>query len=499
MRYAILSAVSSKKQTEGTSLEDQISICRKMSERGWQETAGPYIVRGQNRTQYLNLRDAEEEIKALRDLLEDARRRTYDVLVVYDHDRLRDLLSLVYASLGDYGVQLFSMSAQNMPVPPDEYDPYENDANDLMIGISAIRSKAEIARMRRKYRTGMRNRILIHHLPVQIPFGYRRPLAEHYNRKAIPEPNPALAVHIIEIKDRLLKGQSIAQLKEYLKEQHVPPPRGNTWHLQTIRDMLKNPFYAGIVQFEKSKVIKDRRNKKKSRDRNPPRDKIISSKGNHRPLWDEATHTLITKEIARRARNFKGRKNNQFTAILRCGECGATLWRYKNGPRDVPERFIWRCSEDHTGHPSITHVDLLQRVGKQLQNSLAELFQARQSAPPTDPAKIKDSAILEELRAERSRIELMFQKGMISFANFEKRAAEVDEKIHTYEDDRTRAQDRAIQKAHIRSYLMHNLGAQAAHLPAWLEHNDPPETNRLLHLLLENITVNAETIELNFR
>jgi len=58
-RYAILSAVSSKKQAEGTSLDDQVSICRRLSEQGWVETDGPFIVRGQNRTQYINLRAGE--------------------------------------------------------------------------------------------------------------------------------------------------------------------------------------------------------------------------------------------------------------------------------------------------------------------------------------------------------------------------------------------------------------------------------------------------------
>jgi len=165
-------------------------------------------VRGQNRTQYLNLRDAEDEIPALRELLENAKDRKYDVLVVYDHDRLRDLLSLVYASLSEYGVQLFRMSAQNTPVDPDHYDPYDNDSNELMIGISSIRSKAEIARMRRKYRTGMRNRITVYGLPVQIPFGYRRPLTESHNRKAVPEQIPSICAHLVAIKDMYLHGRS---------------------------------------------------------------------------------------------------------------------------------------------------------------------------------------------------------------------------------------------------------------------------------------------------
>ena len=302
-RYAILSAVSTKKQAEGTSLENQIEICRRMNERGWVETDGPFIVRGQNRTQYLNLRDAEEEIPAIRELLENAKERTYDVLVVYDHDRLRDLLSLVYASLSDYGVQLFSVSAQNTPVPPDQYDPYENDSNELMIGISSIRSKAEIARMRRKYRTGMRDRILIHGLPVQIPFGYRRPLTESHNRKAIPEQIPAICHHLIHIKDLYLTGRSTTQLIEYLQEHNVNPPKGKTWYPNTVRDILKNPFYAGKVQFEKSKVIKDRRNKHRSRDRHIAPEKIITAQGKHIPLWDEPTHLAILAKIKQNRTN----------------------------------------------------------------------------------------------------------------------------------------------------------------------------------------------------
>ena len=36
-------------------------------------------------------------------------------------------------------------------------------------------------------------------------------------------------------------------------------------------------------------------------------------------------------------------------------------------------------------------------------------------------------------------------------------------------------------------------------LPHWLTTNEPAETNRALHLLLESITVSTETIELKFK
>lgn len=494
-RFAILSAVSTYQQTKGTSLEDQIAICRRMSERGWNETAGPYIVSGQNRTQYLNLRDAEIEIPAVRDLLEGARKREYDVLVVYDHDRLRDLLSLVYASLSDYGVQLYSVTAQNTPVPPDQYDPYENDTNELMIGISAIRSKAEISRMRRKYRQGMRNRILVHGLPVQIPYGYKRPPTETATRKVIPEPVPSLTAHIVAIKDLYLRGKSLGECVEYLEANQLPPPRGSVWHHQTVRDILKNPFYAGFVQFEKSKVKKDRRQNRKSRDRHIPPERIVTNRGKHQPLWDETTHRAIVEEMRRRARNFRGRMNNQFTGLLRCGECGASLWRFKNGPRGVPDRLIWRCAEDRKDHPHRTHVELVERIGSLLAQSLAPHLEARQTSIPSIPAPPKHD-LLADLRAQRARLEDAYQRGLFSVESFSARTAVLDEKIHAEENRAAHEEVEAERRRLTRQMLTASLGKHAARLPDWLARADPGEVNRILHLLLEKIVVYADRIEL---
>lgn len=497
-RFAILSAVSSKKQAEGTSLDDQIAICRRLSERGWVETDGPFIVRGQNRTQYLNLRDAEDEIPALRELLEHAKERTYDVLVVYDHDRLRDLLSLVYASLSDYGVQLFSMSAQNTPVPPEEYDPYENDSNELMIGISSIRSKAEIARMRRKYRTGMRNRITVYGLPVQIPFGYRRPITETHNRKAVPEPIPSIAAHLVEIKDMYLRGRSTTELINYLQENQVKPPKGSVWYHNTVRDILKNPFYAGIVRFEVSKVKKDRRNRSKSRERNLPVEKQVTNTGKHKPLWDATTHTTILLEIAHRSRSTKGRANNQFTGLLECGECTATMWRQGNGPRLATGRLIWRCSQAKSQHPSITHDDLLEKVGHALETTLPQYMKHREREDPSPKKSAFNSAYLKDLQEQRARIEDLFQLGKISMESYDRRVEEIDQKTKTAMEESTAAEIRNAKRNQVMTLLLSQLSQQAQHLPHWLNTANPSEVNTVLHSLFEKIILRKDTIELVF-
>jgi len=504
-RYAILSAVSTKQQAaaDKTSLEDQLTHCRRMSERGWHESAGPYVVPGQSRNKYVNLRDAEIEIPPIHELLEGARRHEYDVLVVYDHDRLRDLLSLVYASLSDYGVQLFSMSAQNEPVSPDQYDPYENDTNELMIGISAIRSKAENSRMRRKYRVGMRNRILLHHLPVQIPFGYRRPLGEQYNRRAVPEPIPSIAPHLVEIKDMYMRGKSLSQCIDYLVQNQLPPPRGSVWHHQTVRDILKNPFYAGFVQFEKSKVKKDKRFNRKSRDRHIPEDRIITSTGLHTPLWDETAWRAILAEMKRRAPHFRGRQNNQFTAILKCGECGAQMWRFKNGPRAVPDRLIFRCAVERSSHPKMTHVELLERVGKLLATSLQPHLAARQTdtvgAGSPRPNSRPNRSLLDELKLQLIRLEDIYLRGSIGLESYERRASELNAQIKSAEETQSTAEAQAAQRETMVNEIMRALGSHADKIPAWLERNDPSETNHILHLLLEGIVVHRDHVELNYR
>ena len=497
-RFAILSAVSTKAQAQGTSLEDQIEICRRMTEKGWVETDGPYIVRGQSRTQYLNLRDAEDEIPAIRDMLEGAKERLFDVLVVYDHDRLRDLLSLVYASLSDYGVQLFSMSAQNTPVAPEEYDPYENDSNELMIGISSIRSKAEIARMRRKYRTGMRDRVRVHGLPVQIPYGYRRPLMESYNRKAVPEPIPSICAHLVEIKDMYLRGRSTTELIDYLKENQLSPPKGSVWYHNTVRDILKNPFYAGTVRFEVSKVKKDRRNKRKSRDRNIAPEKIITGEGKHKPLWDHNTHLAILAEIARRSRSTKGRANNQFTGLLECGECTAVMWRQGNGPRLATGRLIWRCSQAKSQHPSMTHDDVLEKVGRALATSMPQYLKTRERSKTSAQTLQTDKAVIEDLKAQRGRIEDLFQLGKISMDSYDRRVNDIDEKIKTAMEKTIAVENRIIKREQVMRLLMSRLAEQAQHLPHWLLHANPSEVNMVLHALFEKIVIREDEVELMF-
>ena len=126
IRYAILKAVSSEAQAgpEEVSLEVQETRSREQArQRGRVETAGPYTIPGESRTRYVNLSHAEVAMPDLKRMLDDAHEHAFDILVLYDYDRLRDLLGMVSKTLSHYKVQLFAVNMPIEPIPPAEYNP----------------------------------------------------------------------------------------------------------------------------------------------------------------------------------------------------------------------------------------------------------------------------------------------------------------------------------------------------------------------------------------
>src|SRR5574337_811640 len=132
MRFAIWSTVSTDAQAENASLDEQIDKCRKIGAgKSWNESSGPYVVPGESRTRWVNLRDAEREIPSLAEMLDVGKRGEYDLLVMYDYNRLRDLLDPVAKTLASYGIQVFSVSQPVEPLAPKEFNPYASDSESM--------------------------------------------------------------------------------------------------------------------------------------------------------------------------------------------------------------------------------------------------------------------------------------------------------------------------------------------------------------------------------
>jgi DNA invertase Pin-like site-specific DNA recombinase len=139
LRYAIWAAVSTKVQagSDRVSIPEQIERCRNEGQaREWNETSGPFVVSGNSRTKYVNIFTVEWDMPALREMLDAAQAREFDVILIYDLNRFRDLLDPIYRTLGGYRIQLYSLSQPVEPCEPAKYKWYRSDTMRIVVMMS---------------------------------------------------------------------------------------------------------------------------------------------------------------------------------------------------------------------------------------------------------------------------------------------------------------------------------------------------------------------------
>lgn len=487
-RFAILAAVSTKAQAaaDKVSIPEQIRQSRSIAhEKGWVESAGPYEIPGASRTKYVNLSDAEQAIPPLRLMLDAAKRREFDLLMVYHLNRFRDLLDQIYRSLGVYGVQLYSVSQPVEPVPPDRYNYETSDTMRIIVTMTQMTSQAETSDIRKRYIVGMPGRVINRGLPaVSPPFGY----VLGRTRKSPPEPDPELSQVVVKMKDLYLSGSRLQEIAVWLDQQHIKPPRSDHWYHQTVHGILANPFYYGMVVWGKSHIIRDLRAGTRLRTRKIPQDKIAIVPGQHQPLWDEDTHNQIKALMKIRFNNKTERRHYQFSKLLRCSECGSTLWLQQNGPRNE-HRQIWRCHNSML-HPSIPHVVAIENISLELVKAMkaGKLEITRQEEKQNS---FDDE--LRKLRSQRSRLEDAYQIGALNLESFITRTTELDQDINTILARQTDIKNSQRAKE-AWTATVGTLEKMLDKFPDYLKERDPAEINRILRAIINYILINHEGI-----
>ena len=496
MRYAIFAAVSSERQAadDKISLTDQEDRARATANaRGWVETAGPFIVPGESRTQFINLRDAEAAIPELRQMLDAAQRGRFDVLIIYHYNRLRELIDPVSRTLAAYKIQVYSITQPVEPQPPETYNQYKSDASWIMQLTSQLISKSQISDLRRKYEIGMPARVQKRGLPpIGIPFGYRKPPGRETDRNAIPEIDPVTGPMVAKFKDLLLAGRTLSQLVKFATGTGIKPPRGRGWYPQTIRAMLRNPFYAGFVRWGITKNTTDPRTGKQYRDSNP-QGEIITQRGVHTPLWDEETHARILAELRARGTNYGEKKQNAITRLLRCAKCNQALWMQHNGSRAEPGRSIWRCQTPNCRGANILHSRALAQVAAKLAELVAQNQPVNIPQPITPQPDHLEQNQLTDLQNRRNRLTDIYLAGGIGKPEYLQRAAEIDHLI-TQAEDAIVAIEHANSTMTQRLQILQSFSGYADHVPEWLHNANPQEVNRILRALFDHIDIDGETI-----
>lgn len=490
MNFAIWSAVSTAAQaaSDKVSLKVQQDSCRaSAASKTWLETAGPFIVSGESRTRWVNLRDAEDNIPALREMLNSAKRGEFNVLVMYDFNRLRDLLDPVARVLADYGVQIYSLSQPIEPSPPELFNADTSDTSSMLQSMSGITSRAEINNLRRHYRDKMPTRITTHGLHAgtgKPPYGYRKPPGHEFDSKAVLIPDPATARIAIQIKDWYLSGQSYTHIARQLNDQKIPSPGGSIWRPFSVSYILSSSFYAGLVTWGSRKTKRDRRTGTLKRYKAAP----VTNHGKHSPLWDEATYARLCAEIARRGPAHSGWRTRQLSRLLYC-TCGKVLWVQVNNFYTPKGDWLWVCSSGLPGHVRFNNARIMPLFIAALVKQLKDIKHIKLPTPADKRPRL--GAAIADLTKRKQRWMDAFELGQIEAGDYAARVSSLTDQLDTAQKELSTLQTDITQLT-ARKHKLTVLASALDTLPAYILHSDMPQVNSDLRSFLAKVHVTKD-------
>lgn len=164
------------------------------------------------------------------------------------------------------------------------------------------------------------------------PYGYDR--ERQRNRKYILVKNEN-AAHVRMIFEWFADGVGLYEIVNKLSAAGIPPMRKKAmkWAITTIRNILKNDAYIGVVRYGETKTIRVYEDGKLKKKQVPaPESEHIVAKGLHDPiipleLWDKVQRRLGNCDRT----NSKYDLVNPLAGLLFCKKCGRALNRKGGG------------------------------------------------------------------------------------------------------------------------------------------------------------------------
>ena len=160
------------------------------------------------------------------------------------------------------------------------------------------------------------------------PYGYgKEKLKDEKGYKLIPNPKEAPNVKVIF--DLCCEGLGATAIANYLNERNIKPRKKAYFEPSTIRDILHNETYIGILTWGKNPIKKILENGKTKKKRFYNQKDFKVSRGLHEPLVTEEQFELAQQMLkSRRSRDYSSYTiKNPLAGLIYCGYCGNAMIR----------------------------------------------------------------------------------------------------------------------------------------------------------------------------
>lgn len=318
-KVATFSRVSTEREEQKSSIKNQEEIYSAWIERNKSVLFKSYIDDGISGTK------AYKRVQWLK-MLEDGKKKKYDILLCKSYSRFgRNMIETLGAikELRENGIRIIFLE-----------DNLDSEADATKFGLFSWISEQESQTTSKRIKT-----VFEHFKDVGKIYNCIAPYGYEYDKEKknfiINDIESEVVKRIFKL---YLQGNGISKIVKILQEEGVPTKRGGTWRNNTVRNLITNEVYIGVLVQNKTQTIDVTIKKFKQ----IPKEKWVKHYNNHEAIIDEETFMKANKifkdnsEKVHKARNSvtgaeRSSNASLFSNLLKCS-CGSsmTIRRKKN-------------------------------------------------------------------------------------------------------------------------------------------------------------------------
>lgn len=235
------------------------------------------------------------------------------------------------------------------------------------------------------------------------------------------------------------QNYTLLEIARHLDAMGVKPMRGDHWEKCSVKNMLKNEHYCGMVVFGKKKSIKIVKEGQVIKKRSVPADKdeIVIAKGLQEPLidedlWNRTQEALIERAKKTTKNTYNAPLKNPLASLFWCKKCGKAMTQhpYKRAKDRYECRNRTRCKTK-----SVPMAEILDVVSFILENEKLPELQIKLKNNDGSSAVIQKRQLeklnkeLEVLKEQEQKQYDLLEKGIYSEDKFIERNKKLNVEI----------------------------------------------------------------------
>lgn len=387
----------------------------------------------------------------MQQLLEEIQKGHWEGVLVMEVERLARGNTL------DQGLvsQAFQISGTKIITPVKTYDP-ENEFDEEYFEFGLFMSRREFKTINRRIQRGRLASIQEgKYISPVPPYGYNRvkiPDGKGYTLKPHPE-----QARVIQLIFRMYTEEKIGahRIAQELTRRGYKPLRKETWSSQSIRSILSNPVYAGMIKWGERKEIKAIENGVlvKHRPNNPA---AVLVPGLHdalipQPVFQAAQDIRRSNTIPKYNTRTKELKN-PLAGLIICGECGKVMQRQEENRKT--RSAVWLHCEGQfctnvASHFEFVEEDLLSAMAvwvNDLKLNLKTMATRKRPADQEEDNVLRLEKERETISGQISRLHDLLEQGVYDTQTFLERNAVLANRLREIDAAKKQLQKRIRSK-----------------------------------------------------